>query len=440
MSRIAFRQAEDSAVSAVNAKVAWRLIPFLSLCYLFSYLDRVNLGFAALTMNQDLALTHTAFAVGAGMFFIGYFIFEVPSNFAMERVGARLWIARILISWGLLSSLTGFVWNSNSFLVARFLLGAAEAGFVPGVMYYLTLWVPPVQRARLMAAWCVAIPISIVFGGPVSGVIMTRLDGAWQMAGWRWLFLLEGLPTIFLGVAAFFYLTDRPQFASWLSPGERTILLAQLGANAAPPRASAHGFMAALREPKVLILGVAGIGYAMSSYGLVVWLPQVMKEFDLVNLAIGWLSAIPFAVAAVAMVLWGSHSDRTNERRWHVALPCFLTAVSLVGGAISHNALFSFVWLNLMAVGVYCVIATFWSLPPGFLSGSAAAGGIAMMNSIVNLGGFAGPYAIGALKDKTGSFGPGMFVLAGCITVLGIVVLVVLRPARVAAGYGSGPA
>jgi MFS transporter, ACS family, tartrate transporter len=411
---------------SVNAKVARRLIPFLSLCYMFSYLDRVNLGYAALSMNRQLGLSATQFAVGAGMFFIGYFVFEIPSNFVLERVGARVWIARILISWGVMSALTAFVWSAGSFFTARFLLGAAEAGFAPGVMYYLTLWIPREQRARLMAAWLVAIPVSIVIGGPTSGIIMTQLDGVLGLAGWRWLFLLEGLPTALLGIVAFFYLTDRPSDASWLDARERAELLGQLNASTSPAGASRHQFVASLANRKALLLGVAGIGYAMSSYGLVVWLPQVMGQFGMGTLSIGVVSAIPFAIASLAMVLWGRHSDRSGERRWHVALPCFVTALGMIGGALSHDSATSFGCLIITAIGIYCVIATFWTLPPGFLGGSAAAGGIAMMNSIVNLGGFVGPYAIGVLKDRTGSFAPGMFVLAGCVSLLGVIVLFVI--------------
>ena len=392
--------------------ISWRIIPFLILAYFLAYLDRVNLGFAALTMNAELKFSATVFAWGAGIFFIGYFLFEVPSNIILHKVGASRWIARIMVTWGIISALMALVGGTTSFYALRFLLGVAEAGFFPGIILYLTYWYPSKYRARILAAFAIAVPVSTVIGAPVSGYLL-GFDGVGGLKGWQWLFILEGIPSILLGIVTWFYLTDRPAAATWLT-GEQKQWLASRLASEEATRDGAHAMSLgqALSSPKVLILSLVYFGFVAALYGMQFWLPQIVKAFGLTNVETGFVTAIPYLFGSIAMVLWGRHSDQTQERTWHVALPLLLTAVALAASGYLTNPVMTMVALTIAAIGVFCTFALFWTLPTAFLSGTAAAGAIALINSIGNLAGFGGPYLVGWVKESTGSTTWGLLVLA----------------------------
>ena len=393
-------------------KVSWRLIPFLILAYFLAYLDRVNLGFAALTMNAELKFTPLIFSWGAGIFFIGYFLFEVPSNVILHKVGARRWIARIMVTWGLISALMALVGGPISFYILRFLLGVAEAGFFPGIILYLTYWYPAEYRARILAAFTVAVPLSTVIGAPISGYLL-GLDGLGGLRGWQWLFILEGVPSILLGIVTWFYLTDRPAQAGWLSGEQKQWLIARLTKEESAKETAQHMTLSeVLASPKVLVLSLVYFGFVAALYGMQFWLPQIVKAFGLSNLQTGFVTAIPYLFGSIAMVLWGRHSDRTRERVWHVVLPLLLTALALAAASTLTDPILTMVALTLAAIGIFCTFALFWTLPTAFLSGASAAAGIAMINSIGNLAGFGGPYLIGWVKDSTGSTSTGLLILA----------------------------
>lgn len=412
----------DLETSTIRA-ISWRLIPFLILAYFLAYLDRVNLGFAALTMNADLNFSPTVFAWGAGIFFIGYFIFEVPSNIALEKFGASRWIARIMVSWGIISALMAVVSGQTSFYVLRFLLGVAEAGFFPGIILYLTYWYPAAYRARFLAAFAIAVPVSTVIGAPISGMLL-GLDGMMGLKGWQWLFIIEGIPSVLLGIVTWFYLTDKPSKADWLTPDQKMWLADRLESERTV-KESAHGMSLgqALTSPKVLMLSVIYFGFVAALYGMQFWLPQIVKAFGLTNTQTGFVTAIPYAFGSIAMILWARHSDRTHERVWHVGLPLLLIAVALAVSGVVSNPSVTMVALTVAAVGVFCTFALFWTLPTAWLSGAAAAGAIAMINSIGNLAGFGGPYLIGWVKETTGSASTGLLVLAVMPLIAGILVL-----------------
>jgi MFS transporter, ACS family, tartrate transporter len=408
------------------AKVSRRLIPFLMLCYFIAYLDRVNVGFAALTMNRDLGISATAYGFGAGIFFFSYFLFEVPSNLALERFGARKWIARIMMSWGILSGCTAFVTGEYTFYLVRVLLGIAEAGFFPGIIFYLTLWFPGVYRARIVGWFMAAIPLSSVLGFPVSGMIM-GMDGIGGLAGWQWLFIIEAGPAVILAVVVWFYLTDRPADAQWLEPDERAWLDKRL-ANEARQKEEVHGIsvLQALFNPKVLALSLVYFGAVATNYGTAFWLPQIVREFGLSNVATGFVSAIPYIVGTIGMVLWGRRSDQKLERKWHAAFPFLIAAIGIAGSTLLDDPVLKMAALSLGAFGVFAVLPVFWTFPTAFLSGAAAAAGIAAINSIGNLAGFFGPFVMGWLKDLTGSFATGLWAIAGC-AVMGMVLVLLLK-------------
>jgi MFS transporter, ACS family, tartrate transporter len=408
------------------AKVSRRLIPFLMLCYFIAYLDRVNVGFAALTMNRDLGISATAYGFGAGIFFFSYFLFEVPSNLALERFGARKWIARIMMSWGILSGCTAFVTGEYTFYLVRVLLGIAEAGFFPGIIFYLTLWFPGVYRARIVGWFMAAIPLSSVLGFPVSGMIM-GMDGIGGLAGWQWLFIIEAGPAVILAVVVWFYLTDRPAAAQWLEPDERAWLDKRL-ANEARQKEEVHGIsvLQALFNPKVLALSLVYFGAVATNYGTAFWLPQIVREFGLSNVATGFVSAIPYIVGTIGMVLWGRRSDQKLERKWHAAFPFLIAAIGIAGSTLLDDPVLKMAALSLGAFGVFAVLPVFWTFPTAFLSGAAAAAGIAAINSIGNLAGFFGPFVMGWLKDLTGSFATGLWAIAGC-AVMGMVLVLLLK-------------
>ena len=411
----------DIERSTIRA-ISYRLIPFLIIAYFFSYLDRVNLGFAALTMNAELKFSPLIFSWGAGIFFIGYFLFEVPSNLALEKFGASRWIARIMVTWGIISAAMIWVSGPWSFYILRFLLGVAEAGFFPGIILYLTYWYPAEYRARFLAAFAIAVPVSTVIGAPISGLLL-GLDGHMGLKGWQWLFLIEGIPSVLLGVVSWFYLTDKPGKADWLNPEQKAWLSARLDSEIAAKQAAKHLSLGqALASPRVLTLSLIYFGFVGARYGMQFWLPQIVKAFGFSNAQTGFVTAVPYLFGSVAMILWARHSDRTRERPWHVALPLFLTAIALGASSYTHDPMLTLVALTLAAVGTFCTFGVFWTLPTAWLTGTAAAGGIALINSIGNLAGFGGPYLIGWVKESTGSTETGLLVLAVLPLIAGLLV------------------
>ena len=408
------------------AKVSRRIVPFLMLCYFVAYLDRVNVGFAALTMNKALGISATAFGFGAGIFFFSYFLFEVPSNLALERFGARKWIARIMLSWGILSGMMAVVSGETGFYVVRVLLGIAEAGFFPGIIFYLTLWFPGVYRARIVGWFMAAIPLSSVLGAPVSGWILS-LDGAGGLAGWQWLFILEAAPAVILSVVVWFYLTDRPADAKWLEPDERAWLDRRLAAEI-KQKEDVHGLsvVQALLNPRVLALSLVYFGAVAANYGTGFWLPQIVKGFGLSNLQTGFVSAAPYVVGTIGMIWWGRRSDAKMERKGHAAVAFAIAAIGIAGSTLVEAPMLKMIALSFGAFGVFAVLPVFWTFPTAFLSGAAAAAGIAAINSIGNLAGFFGPFIMGWLKDLTGSFSAGLWAIGGC-ALMGMVIVLAMK-------------
>ncbi len=398
-------------------KVMWRLLPFLLLCYVVAYLDRVNVGFAKLQMLTDLNFSETIYGLGAGIFFIGYFIFEVPSNVILHRVGARVWIARIMITWGILSALMMFVTTPTMFYFARFFLGAAEAGFFPGIILYLTYWFPAERRGRVTATFMTAVALSGVIGGPLSGYIMKNMTGMNGWAGWQWMFLLEGIPSILIGIAVLFYLDDRISHAKWLTDAEKALLQRNIKAEEGTKKDLP--ISQTLTSGRVWLMGLIYFSFVMGLYGISFWLPTIIKATGVKDvLDISLLTAIPYSFAVVAMVLVGRSADRHQERRWHVAIPGLLGALGLVLSVMWRgDTVLAMAALTLATMGILCTLPLFWSLPTSFLVGAGAAAGIALINSLGNLAGFASPYMMGWLKDMTKSTDAGMYVLATSLVV-----------------------
>jgi MFS transporter, ACS family, tartrate transporter len=399
---------------ATLAKVTRRFLPFLFLLYIVCFLDRVNVGFAALKMNHDLGFSAAVYGFGAGVFFLGYALFEVPSNLILARVGARVWIARIMITWGLLAAAMMFVRGPLSFYGLRFLLGAAEAGFFPGIIYYLSRWFPAAERAKAVARFMVAIPLASVVGGPLSGALLS-LRGHFGLAGWQWLFLLEGLPAVVLGFVVLAYLTDRPEEAAWLTPAERAWLSMRMSREHEECE-QRHGLsvLQALSNGTVWQLGLLILLCAScGQYVLGLWLPQIVQGFSgLSDFMVGLVSAVPNLAAAVAMVMVGAHSDRSGERLLHIAASASVAAFGFLASAYLHSPVLIVLALSLAAAGLQSSHGPFWTLPSLFLSGRAAAGGIALINSLANLSGFVGPYVIGLLRGASGDFHSGLLLLA----------------------------
>ena len=421
---------QEQATQSAIRKAAARLIPFLCLCYAVNFLDRVNVGFAALAMNQDLGFTPSIFGAGAGIFFIGYILFEIPSNLALHRFGARIWIARIMISWGLVAAAMSFVGDATSFYLMRFLLGVAEAGFFPGIILYLTYWFPARERARIVSLFMAAVPIATLVGGPVSGALL-ELHGLGGLKGWQWLFIIEGLPAVLLGFAALKFLTDRPEQADWLTKPERQALAATLAAEAKVTRETGYsGLGQALTKPRVLVLGALYFCIVVGLYGIGFWMPQVIQAFGLSPIAIGFLTAIPYLFASIAMVIWGWHSDKTGERIWHIALPLMLASAAFAWSAFSGPLPIMMAALTIATLGIYAAIGTFWSLPTAILTGTGAAAGLALVNSMGNLGGLAGPTIVGVMKQASGSFAGPLLFLAGALAAGAVIVLLIGQAAR----------
>ncbi|WP_241338730.1 MFS transporter [Burkholderia cenocepacia] len=415
----AARVSEDAAYR----KVAWRLMPLLLFCYLVSYLDRVNVGFAKLQMAGDLGLSDAAYGLGAGIFFFGYFIFEVPSNLILHRIGARVWIARIMVTWGAVSALTMFVTTPTAFYAMRFLLGAAEAGFFPGVILYLTYWYPAHRRGRITTVFMTAVALSGVVGGPISGYILKAFDGINAWHGWQWLYLLEGLPSIVAGLLVYALLDDRIAQAKWLNDQERALL--ERNVNAEDAVKSHLSLGAVLANPRLWLMCAIYFSFVIGLYGVGFWLPTLIHATGVADpLTIGLLSTVPYALAVVAMIVIARSSDRLRERRWHLAVPGAMGTVGLVlAVGWAHQTGLAIAALTLATMGILTAIPLFWSLPTAFLGGAAAAAGIAMINSIGNLAGFLSPYLMGWLKQVTGANDAGMYMLAGFLVLGGLLAL-----------------
>ncbi len=403
---------------SILKRAAWRLIPFMSLMYVVSFLDRVNISFAALTMNHDLGFSPQAYGFGAGIFFWGYFFFEVPSNLMLQKVGARLWMCRICVTWGLLSMVQAFVREPVSFAIVRFLLGAAEAGLYPGMLLYMTYWFPSSTRARFIALFLGGVPLSNVIGGPLSGW-MLGLSGQ-GLHGWQWMLILEGIPSLLCGIASLWVLPDGPAKAKWLSADDKQAIAARL---AAEPPGSLHGFKEMLLDVRIWLLIIPDFSIVIALYGLNLWQPQMVKTLGYSNVETGFIVALPYLLAMGAMVLLGVVSDRSGERAGPVALGAFAGAAGMLGAVWFGSHGLIILSLCLACSGIYAALAVFWTLPASMLRGTAAAGGLALLNSFSNLGGFFGPYLMGWARQQTGDFTLGMSLLAGMLVLAGLSVL-----------------
>lgn len=404
----------DAQLASATRKNLIRLVPILAVAYFFNYIDRTNVGFAALTMNRDLGLSNAQFGAAAGLFFIGYCLLEVPSNLILYRVGARRWLARIMISWGLLSAATAFVTGPTSFYAVRILTGAAEAGFFPGVLFYLTTWFPAQNRIRVLSWFLVAIPMSSVVGGPLSAALL-ELDGLLDFKGWQWLFVVEGIPACIMGVLTLMLLRDNPGDASWLTPAERAALLEALERESTSrPR---KDFLAALRDGKVWILTGILFSYWLGINGIAIWLPLILKGHGLTTLQIGWLSAVPFLVASVAMIVWARHMDRTGQLLGNLAATCLVGAAGFIISVLFTSLVPAMIGITFAIIGLSSARPAFYSLPSRFLTGAAAAGGIAFINAVGSLSGYVAPWIMGILKDATGTFNSGLLGLAAMLVV-----------------------
>jgi MFS family permease len=412
-----------SSADATYAKVTLRLVPFLFICYVAAYLDRVNVGFAKLQMLSDLKFSESVYGLGAGIFFVGYFFFEVPSNLMLHRFGARKWIARIMLSWGVISGCMMFVHSPMSFYVLRFFLGVAEAGFFPGIILYLTYWYPASRRSKVTSLFVTGIPMAGVIGGPLSGWLLSSFDGVAGLAGWKWLYLVEAVPSLILGFVTLAYLDDRISTAKWLGAGEKAILERDLAGDL--DHIEGHSASAAFGSAKVWILSLAYFGTIMGLYGIGFWLPSLIKASGVTSsVTIGWLVAIPYAATVVSMIVVSRSSDRRRERRWHAALPSLIGAAGLVASTlVPQTTPWAIVTLSVATAGIITGLSQFWVLPPAFLAGAAAAAGIALINSVGNLAGFVSPFIVGMIKDATGSTDAGLYVIAASLVITALIVL-----------------
>ncbi|HXW04294.1 MAG TPA: MFS transporter [Vicinamibacterales bacterium] len=414
----------------VLRRVIRRLIPFAFICYVVAYIDRVNIGFAATELQQHLGLSSSEFGLGAGLFFLGYCLFEIPSNLILERVGARRWIARIMIGWGLVSMGTMFVADVWTFMAARVLLGIAEAGFFPGMVLYLTYWIPAAERARTGALFMMAAPVAVIVGAPVSEALL-RLDGFWGLHGWQWLFLVEGFPAVALGVCALWVLTDRPDLAEWLPPADRRWLSDTMAGEGARRQAVGHTTLrSSVASPRVWLLCGVFFMNTIVNYGIFLWLPKLLRDVTgTEGFMLSAITAVPFVAALVAMVVVGRHSDRTGERRLHVAACALATSLGLVlAAAFQHDVLLLVLSLTLSQMALRSFAGVFWAMPPILLGGTAAAAGIALINALGNLGGFVGPAVVGMLHDLTGGYTGALLALAAVLVVEASLVLVLKLP------------
>jgi ACS family tartrate transporter-like MFS transporter len=419
----------DAAIEkSAMRKIYVRLLPFAVLSYFLAYIDRINGSFAGLTMRGDLHLSATEFGFAVGTFYWGYFIFEVPSNIVLEKIGARIWIARIMITWGIFAALTAVVAGTTSFATIRFLLGAAEAGFFPGIVLYFTYWFPQHHHARIVSGFLIGLPIAVALGAPVSTALL-GLDGAWGLRGWQWLYIAEGIPTVAIGLVTLLVLTDRPEQATFLTAEEKSWLTARLASERRAKEAlKTFSVWEGFFNPKVLLLALNYFGIVVASLGVLFFMPQILKSFGPIsNMTVGWLTMIPYGVAAVVEIAWGAFSDRTRERRWNLFAACMLSTFGLILAGMTMGTWWALVGMTLAACGFYGSKGPFWAFPGMFLTGPAAAAGIAWINSIGNLGGFFGPWYVGWMKDLTGAYDGGLYGLAFMAFAAGIITLFFLK-------------
>lgn len=413
----------DDLETRVVRKISWRILPFVMLLYFISFLDRVNIGFAAFTMNKAIGLTPAMYGLGGGLFFVGYFLFEVPSNLILYRVGVRVWIARIMVTWGLVSASSAFVTGSNSFYALRFVLGVAEAGFFPGIILYLSLWFPARFRAIAAAMFMAAAPLSTAIGSPISGALM-ELPKFAGLSNWQWLYIIEAVPAILLGLAVLKVLTDKPEQAHWLEQEERDWLVSTLQSERTSTKSS-HGAdlasaLCTMRDPRVLALSLIYLGTSAGLYTLGLWAPLILRQFAFSSIETGWINAVPSVVAIGGMTVWARHSDQTQERTWHVVLPCAAACIGFIWAGTTHTAIGVILALVIVNVGISAAKAPLWAMATTFLSGASAAAGIATINSIGNLGGFLGPFLIGWIKGRSGSYTGGLYVVGATLAISAI--------------------
>ena len=404
---------DEAIEKSTMRKVYMRLLPFAILTYFLCYVDRINVSFAGLTMRGDLDMSATAFGFAAGTFYWGYFVFEVPSNVIMEKVGARLWIARIMISWGILSGITAMVVGPTSFATVRFFLGVAEAGFFPGLVLYFTYWFPSYHHARIVSSFLIGLPIAVAAGAPLSTALL-GLDGLFGLRSWQIMFLAEAVPTVLCGIVALFLLTDRPEQARFLTAAERSWLAAKLASERqAKDAVRVFSMWQSMTDPKVLLLALNYLGIVTASLGMLIFIPQIIKSIgQSSNMTVGWLTMIPYICGGISLVVWGLVSDRMKERRWNLFLACVVSTGGLVMAGMTMGTWWALVGMSIAAIGFYGSKGPFWAMPPMMMTGTAAAASIAWINSLGNLGGFFGPWYVGAMRDMTGSFAGGLYGLA----------------------------
>jgi MFS transporter, ACS family, tartrate transporter len=412
---------DQSLGPAVMRKVTLRIVPLLFVLWLVNFLDRVNVSFVALDLTREFHFTPELYGFGAGIFFIGYILFEIPSNFALQRFGARVWLTRIIVTWGIVSGLQAFIFDETSFVVVRFLLGVAEAGFLPGVLYYLTRWFPSAQRARAIGQVMSANMIAVVIGAPLSALVMSLGDFG-GLAGWQWVFILEALPAVALGVFTYCFLAGEPENAKWLGADERAWLIDTMQRDQAQAASiGTEKFGVALRQPIVWLLGLLYLLVGIGFFGITLWLPQIIRQITNVStVTIGLLSALPFLLGAVAMILNGRHSDRTLERRWHLSVPLAIGSAGLAASALDPSANAALAWVCVALTGIGASLSVFWSIPSSFLTGRAAAGGLALVNVISGFSGFLGPYVIGWIRGHSPDFSNALLFMAGSVAVAAV--------------------
>jgi ACS family tartrate transporter-like MFS transporter len=425
--------AAAEATSAIErrtiAKVSWRLLPLVALAYCIAYIDRSNISFAALTMNKDLGFSAYIYGWGAGIFFFGYFLFEIPSNLILEKIGARIWIARIMITWGIISGLTALITGTTSFLVIRFLLGAAEAGFFPGMILYLTYWFPAEYRGRVISTLFIAQPVANAAASIASAAILD-MDGMLGIKGWQWIFIIEAIPAVLLGLVILRIMTDRPGHADWLAEDERSWLQARLDGESRQVESTGRmTWTKALADPRVVALSLIYLMSVTANYGIVFFMPQIIKGIGLSNMMTGLLSSLPYVVGTVGLLAWGWSSDRNKERRWHLIAASTVGALGLAFAGWSGASYWALLGMSAATVGIYGSRAAFWPMPSLFLTGTAAAGAIAMINAVGNLGGYVGPFVVGWIKDSTQSFGAGLYFLAACSLMAAVITFFAARAA-----------
>ena len=419
------------------AKVSWRLLPLVAVAYCIAYIDRSNISVAALTMNKDLGFSAYLYGWGAGIFFFGYFLFEIPSNLILEKIGARIWIARIMITWGIISGLTAFITGPTSFLIIRFLLGAAEAGFFPGMILYLTYWFPAQYRGRVISTLFIAQPVANAIASSGSAAIL-GMDGVLGLRGWQWIFIIEAIPAVVLGLFILRIMTDRPAHAEWLAEDERGWLQTRLeNENREIERGGHMTWTKALSDPRVVALSMIYLGSVTANYGIVFFMPQIVKGLGLSDMMTGFVSSGPYIIGTIGLLAWGWSSDRNKERRWHLITASTLGAAGLAFAAWSGASYWALLGMSAATAGIYGSRAAFWPMPSLFLTGTAAAGAIAMINAIGNLGGYIGPFVVGWIKDSTKSFEAGLYFLAACSLMAAVITFFAARAAGAPAAVPS---